>query len=64
MCLVSTLAAAGPFIGGMVKDASGGFAPAFMLFAGVSFAALTALAFTPPPRGAAPISGEEVVAAS
>ena len=35
MCLVSTVAAAGPFIGGLVKDASGGFAPDLQLFAAV-----------------------------
>ena len=43
MCLVSTLAAAGPVIGGLVKDASGGLTPAFDLFAAVAAVALAAL---------------------
>ncbi len=48
MCLVSTVAAAGPFIGGLVKDASGGFAPAFQLFAGVCAIVLVGLVWMKP----------------
>lgn len=49
MCLVSTLAAAGPVVGGLVKDASGGFAPAFELFAVVAALSLAALILMKPP---------------
>ena len=52
MCLVSTLAAAGPLIGGLVKDASGGFAPAFELFAVVAALSLAALILMQPPARA------------
>jgi len=50
MCLVSTLAAAGPVIGGLVKDASGGLTPAFDLFAAVAAMALVALVALRPQR--------------
>jgi MFS family permease len=47
MCLVSTVAAVGPFIGGALKDRTGGFEGAFWLFAGVAAVALAAVALTP-----------------
>ena len=47
MCLVSTLAAIGPFIGGALKDRTGGFEGAFWLFAAVAAAALVAVAMMP-----------------
>ena len=53
MCLVSTLAAAGPVVGGLVKDASGGFAPAFEMFAVVAALSLAALVLMKP-TGKAP----------
>jgi len=48
MCLVSTLAAAGPWIGGALKDRTGGFEGAFWLFAAVAGAALVAVALMRP----------------
>lgn len=50
MCLVSTLAAAGPWIGGYVKDRFGGFEAAFWLFAAFALAALIAVVLMRPPR--------------
>jgi cyanate permease len=49
MCLVSTLAAAGPWLGGFAKDHLGGFEPAFWLFAGLALAVLAAVALMRPP---------------
>jgi cyanate permease len=49
MCLVSTLAAAGPWLGGFAKDRLGGFEPAFWLFAGLALAVLAAVALMRPP---------------
>ena len=48
MCLVSTLAAAGPWIGGALKDRTGGFEGAFWLFAAVAAAALVAVVLMKP----------------
>lgn len=48
MCLVSTLAAAGPWIGGAMRDHFGGFEGAFGLFAAVALAALIGVALTRP----------------
>ena len=53
MCLVSTLAAIGPFIGGALKDRTGGFEGAFWLFAGVAAVALAAVALMRPPQARA-----------
>ena len=50
MCLVSTLAAVGPFIGGALRDRTGGFEGAFWLFAGVAAVALVAVALMPKVR--------------
>ncbi len=51
MALVSTLASAGPFIGGVVHDRTGGFAPALWGFAAVAAGVLVAvLAMRPPAR--------------
>jgi MFS family permease len=50
MCLVSTLASAGPFIGGLVHDRFGGFAPALWGFAAVAGLVLVAVAVMRPPR--------------
>jgi OFA family oxalate/formate antiporter-like MFS transporter len=47
MCLVSTLAAAGPWIGGALKDRTGGFEGAFWLFAGVAAIAFVAVLLMP-----------------
>jgi MFS family permease len=49
MCLVSTLASAGPFLGGLVHDRLGGFAPALWGFAGVAGLVLVAVALMRPP---------------
>lgn len=50
MALVSTVAAAGPWLGGLSHDRLGGFGPAFLGFAAVALALAGALAVTPPPR--------------
>ncbi len=57
MCLVSTLAAVGPWIGGALKDHTGGFEGAFWLFAAVAAAALVAVALMKPPRSPRPSTG-------
>ena len=49
MCLVSTLASAGPVLGGMVRDRLGGFAPALWGFSGVAALVLVAVALMRPP---------------
>ena len=49
MCLVSTLAAAGPWLGGFAKDRLGGFEPAFWMFAGLALVVLAAVALMRPP---------------
>jgi cyanate permease len=53
MCLVSTLASAGPFVGGLVHDRYGSFAPALWGFAGVAGLVLLAVLLMRPPRHAA-----------
>ncbi len=50
MCFVSTLAAAGPWIGGLMRDHFGGFEGAFGLFAAVAVAALVGVLLMKPPR--------------
>jgi OFA family oxalate/formate antiporter-like MFS transporter len=54
MCLVSTLAAVGPWLGGFVRDRLGGFDAAFWLFAGLAIVVLIAVAAMRPPRAANP----------
>lgn len=49
MCLISTLAAAGPWLGGFARDRLGGFEPAFWLFAGLALAVLAAVTLMRPP---------------
>ena len=51
-CLVGAFSATGPWIGGMVRDATGGFAPAFLLFSAVLAVLLAAAVFLRPPRAA------------
>ena len=50
MCLVSTLAAAGPWLGGLARDRLGGFEAAFWMFAAITAAVLVAVALMRPPR--------------
>lgn len=52
MALVSTLASAGPFIGGIVHDRTGGFAPALWGFAGVAALVLVLVLAMRPPKAA------------
>jgi MFS family permease len=52
MALVSTLASAGPYVGGLVHDRTGGFAPALWGFAGVAALVLVAVLAMRPPRPA------------
>ena len=52
MCLVSTLAAIGPFVGGAARDSLGSFGPALWLFAGVATVVMIAIALMPPPKHA------------
>ena len=49
MCLVSTLAAAGPWLGGYARDRLGGFEAAFFLFAALAVLVLGAVALMRPP---------------
>jgi len=58
MCLVSTLASAGPFVGGLVHDRTGGFGPALWGFAAVAAVVLAAVALMRPPAAAAGAGGE------
>lgn len=53
MALVSTVASAGPFIGGIVHDRTGGFAPALWGFAAVAAVVLVAVVLMRPPRASA-----------
>lgn len=53
MCLVSTLAAAGPWLGGLARDRLGGFDAAFWLFAGLAAAMMVAVWLMRPPISAA-----------
>lgn len=50
MCLVSTLASTGPFIGGLVHDRTGGFGPALWGFAAVAAVVLAAVLLMRPPQ--------------
>ncbi len=50
MCLVSTLAAVGPWLGGALKDRYGGFEGAFWLFAAIAGVALVAVVLMRPLR--------------
>jgi MFS transporter, OFA family, oxalate/formate antiporter len=50
MCLVSTLAAIGPYVGGAARDSLGSFGPALWLFAGVAAVVMIAIALMPPPK--------------
>ena len=50
MCLVSTLAAAGPWLGGFARDRLGGFEAAFWLFAALAVVVLIAVAAMRPPK--------------
>ena len=50
ICLISTLASAGPLFAGRLKDSTGGFAPAFLVIAGLSAAVLLAVALMRPPK--------------
>lgn len=61
MCLVSTLAAVGPWLAGVSHDRLGSFAPALWAFAATAAAALVAVALMRPPtrRGGA-LPAEEV----
>lgn len=57
MALVSTAASAGPFIGGLVHDRFGGFAPALWGFAGVAGLVLVAVLLMRPPATPLEASG-------
>ncbi len=48
VCLISTLAAIGPVLAGAVRDAGGGFAPVFWLFAAMTVLAMVAVALMRP----------------
>jgi MFS family permease len=52
MCLISTVASAGPFLAGIAHDRLGGFAPALWAFAGVAAVVMAAVALMRPPRRA------------
>ena len=50
VCLISTVAAAGPVLAGAVRDATGAFGPAFEAIAIVTTLVLLAVATMRPPR--------------
>ena len=50
MCLVSTIAAGGPWLAGWMRDRFGGFEGAFWLFAGVAVVVMLAVIAMRPPR--------------
>ena len=50
LCLVSTVASVGPVLAGRVRDLTGGFAPVFWLFAGLTTLVLVAVAWMKPLR--------------
>jgi MFS family permease len=50
MCLVSTLAAGGPWLAGWTRDRFGEFEGAFALFAGLAVVMMLAVAWMRPPR--------------
>jgi MFS family permease len=49
MCLIGTLSAAGPAIGGVIRDATGSFVPVFAILSGVSAAAAIIMFAMRPP---------------
>ena len=49
-CLIGAVSALGPLIGGAIRDQTGGFAPAFQLFALVIAIVLVAVLFMRPPQ--------------
>jgi MFS family permease len=54
MCLVSTLAAVGPWLGGFARDRLGGFDAAFWLFAALALVVLVAVSAMRPPKAPNP----------
>ena len=52
MCLVSTLASAGPVLGGLVHDRLGGFSPALWGFSGLAAVVMVAVVLMRPPEPA------------
>ena len=52
-CLIGTISAFGPTVGGVLRDATGSFASTFQLFAGVIAVILAAVVFMRPPRPSA-----------
>lgn len=52
VCLISTLASAGPLMAGALKDGAGTFAPAFLIIAAVTGAVFIAALLMRPPRTA------------
>jgi MFS family permease len=49
VCLIGAVSALGPVFGGMIRDAVGGFGPAFQLYAGIIALTLMAVLFMRPP---------------
>jgi MFS family permease len=49
-CLISTVAALGPFVGGAARDRLGSFGPALWLFAGVAAVVAISVALMRPPK--------------
>ena len=52
VCLISTLASAGPLMAGVMKDGAGSFSPAFLIIAGVTVCVLVAALLMRPPKEA------------
>lgn len=49
-CLVGALSAAGPYVGGIIRDRVGSFTPAFLLFAALTALVFLAALFMRPPK--------------
>ncbi len=53
-CLIGTVSALGPTVGGVLRDATGGFASTFQIFAAVIGVIMVAVILMRPPRRASP----------
>lgn len=62
-CMIGAVSALGPFIGGLIRDNFGSFAPTFQLFSGVSVVVCLAAVVMRPPRHPAEVEDADRAAA-
>jgi len=62
-CMIGAVSALGPFIGGLIRDNFGSFAPTFQLFAGVSVVVCLAAVVMRPPRHPSEVEAADRAAA-